>query len=64
MAHLTQSTYCETIKNHCDAINRSVHVVNLGAHGPLQHSSSLLRVARRRRRWAPKQTLYAQSISP
>ena len=26
-----QSTYCETIKQHCDAINRSVHVVNLGA---------------------------------
>jgi GTPase SAR1 family protein len=24
-----KSTYCETIKNHCDAINRSVHVVNL-----------------------------------
>ena len=26
-----QSTYCETLKQHCDAINRSVHVVNLGA---------------------------------
>lgn len=27
-----QSTYCETIKQHCDAINRPVHVVNLGEH--------------------------------
>lgn len=25
-----QSTYCETIKSHCDAISRPVHVVNLG----------------------------------
>lgn len=24
-----KSTYCDTIKQHCDAINRSVHVVNL-----------------------------------
>lgn len=27
-----QSTYCDTIKQHCDAINRPVHVVNLGGH--------------------------------
>lgn len=25
-----QSTYCETMKQHCDTIGRSVHVVNLG----------------------------------
>jgi GTPase SAR1 family protein len=25
----TQSTYCETIKQHCDAINRPAHVINL-----------------------------------
>ena len=25
-----QSTYCDTIKQHCDAIGRSAHVVNLG----------------------------------
>lgn len=29
-----QSTYCDTIKQHCDAINRPVHVVNLGALAP------------------------------
>lgn len=25
-----QSTYCETIKQHCDTIGRTVHLVNLG----------------------------------
>lgn len=28
-----QSTYCETMKEHCDSIGRSVHVVNLGGQG-------------------------------
>lgn len=29
-----QSTYCSTIKEHCDTVGRSVHVANLGArHG-------------------------------
>jgi len=28
--HFPQSTYCETIREHCATIGRSVHVVNLG----------------------------------
>jgi hypothetical protein len=28
--HNTQSTYCETIRDHCATIGRSMHVVNLG----------------------------------
>jgi len=25
-----QSTYCETVRQHCETIGRKVHVVNLG----------------------------------
>ena len=27
---ITQSTYCETVRQHCETIGRKVHVVNLG----------------------------------
>jgi len=43
----TQSTYCETIRDHCATIGRNVHVVNLGESACAVHALS-----RRRRRIA------------
>ena len=47
----SQSTYCETIKQHCDTIDRAVHVVNLGERGLCGASRSCVprRVTTRRR---------------
>jgi GPN-loop GTPase len=33
LSHTKQSTYCETIREHCATIGRSVHIVNLGEKG-------------------------------
>ena len=37
MLHV-QSTYCENIRQHCETIGRTVHVVNLGALKTIAHS--------------------------